>query len=331
MATRQGEAPGPPAASGDAVTVSGDAATAAGAIASTATETGARHATAPPAGWAAAPRTDRSLDPSLDPICPYLLADEGGWRASRPMPEHRCMAQHPAAVVEQIRQRRLCLVATHVDCPYYEAATDERQAAMNVAGLRAERVAARRHVALTRATPTALERPSAVPGPTPATGLGRRTIEVALVILMLAAAGVLFAARFSGYGLAGAGAGTASPTGTAALGSTGASTTSGASSSPPAPLASGAGAASRGAAGGTPTPTSHPAPTPTPTPVPTLSRPPTASVSPTQQATRSYRAKSGDTLSGIAAAFGTTVATLERLNGITDPRSLRIGQVLIIP
>ena len=41
--------------------------------------------------------------------------------------------------------------------------------------------------------------------------------------------------------------------------------------------------------------------------------------------------KSGDTLSGIAARFGTTVAALKRANGITDPRLIRVGQVLVIP
>jgi LysM repeat protein len=48
-------------------------------------------------------------------------------------------------------------------------------------------------------------------------------------------------------------------------------------------------------------------------------------------ATRTYRVKSGDTLSGIAARYKTTVATLMKLNNIKDPRLLRVGQVLKLP
>jgi LysM repeat protein len=41
-----------------------------------------------------------------------------------------------------------------------------------------------------------------------------------------------------------------------------------------------------------------------------------------------YKVKSGDTLSGIAAAHGTTWQVLAELNDIKDPSSLRVGQVL---
>ena len=43
-----------------------------------------------------------------------------------------------------------------------------------------------------------------------------------------------------------------------------------------------------------------------------------------------YRVKAGDTLVAIAARFRVSVARLEQLNGITDPRTLRTGQVLRI-
>jgi len=36
-------------------------------------------------------------------------------------------------------------------------------------------------------------------------------------------------------------------------------------------------------------------------------------------------------LGRIAASFGTTVAALKALNGITDPPRIRIGQILKIP
>ena len=48
-------------------------------------------------------------------------------------------------------------------------------------------------------------------------------------------------------------------------------------------------------------------------------------------ATRTYRVKSGDTLSAIAARFGTTAAVLMRLNNIKDARTLRVGQALKLP
>jgi LysM repeat protein len=63
----------------------------------------------------------------------------------------------------------------------------------------------------------------------------------------------------------------------------------------------------------TPGSTSSPVPA-TPEPVPTT-----------------YTVRPGDTLVGIAARFGTTVAALAELNGITDPGRIRPGQVLRLP
>ena len=45
----------------------------------------------------------------------------------------------------------------------------------------------------------------------------------------------------------------------------------------------------------------------------------------------SYTVKAGDTLGLIAGQFGTTVARIQALNNLTDPRALRIGAQLIIP
>lgn len=47
--------------------------------------------------------------------------------------------------------------------------------------------------------------------------------------------------------------------------------------------------------------------------------------------TGTYTVKSGDTLSGIAAAKNTTVSALVALNGISDPDKIYVGQVLKIP
>jgi LysM repeat protein len=68
-------------------------------------------------------------------------------------------------------------------------------------------------------------------------------------------------------------------------------------------------------------PTSTPAPyTPAPTATPTIT--PTPII---------YRITSGDTLLKIAQKFGVSVAGIQDANGLADPRSLRVGQELIIP
>jgi LysM repeat protein len=68
-------------------------------------------------------------------------------------------------------------------------------------------------------------------------------------------------------------------------------------------------------------PTSTPAPyTPAPTATPTVT--PTPII---------YRIASGDNLLKIAQTYGVTLRELQDTNGITDPRSLRVGQELVIP
>lgn len=90
------------------------------------------------------------------------------------------------------------------------------------------------------------------------------------------------------------------------------------------------------------TPTATPAPTatiaialaastapPTPTPAPYTPAPtPTFTVTPTPVV---YTISSGDSLQSIAGIYGVSVATLQEANGILDPRTLQIGQQVIIP
>jgi len=47
--------------------------------------------------------------------------------------------------------------------------------------------------------------------------------------------------------------------------------------------------------------------------------------------TRTYVVQPGDTLSSIARKFGTTTATLQRLNNLSNPNRIYVGQRLIIP
>jgi LysM repeat protein len=71
----------------------------------------------------------------------------------------------------------------------------------------------------------------------------------------------------------------------------------------------------------TPRSTATPAPyTPAPTATPTVT--PTPFI---------YTLKGGDTLLGLAIEFDTTLQAIQDANGITDPRSLLVGQKIIIP
>lgn len=46
---------------------------------------------------------------------------------------------------------------------------------------------------------------------------------------------------------------------------------------------------------------------------------------------REYTVQDGDTLSGIAVRFGTSVNTIIALNKLTDANTLRVGQKLLVP
>jgi len=94
---------------------------------------------------------------------------------------------------------------------------------------------------------------------------------------------------------------------------------------PPTPTATGE--ASTPTATGTPSPTATRRATVTPAPA-TPSATPTPTVTPTPII---YTIKQGDTLLVIARQYGVTVEAIQELNGITDPRRLRIAQEIIIP
>jgi hypothetical protein len=127
----------------------------------------------------------------------------------------------------------------------------------------------------------------------------RTTVQAVLVALLVIAFAAIVLARVASGGV---------PAGAAGSPSAGASQPAGAASTEPsqpsessaAPAASGAGAGASGS--------------------------PAAS-----GAGQTYKVKSGDTLVGIAAKFGTTPKAIADLNGITNPASLKTGQVLKIP
>ncbi len=92
-----------------------------------------------------------------------------------------------------------------------------------------------------------------------------------------------------------------------------------------------------GVAGAT-SPISAVSPSPVTAPPATTAPAPTASpavtavpATPAPSVVRTYTVRRGDTLSGIAGEYGTTVKALMDLNGITNARQLRVGAVLQLP
>ena len=96
-------------------------------------------------------------------------------------------------------------------------------------------------------------------------------------------------------------------------------------------LSSGGAPAPSAAPAPTPTPSVRPTPTPAPSVRPTPTPTPRASVAPAPSGGSTYTVKAGDTLGAIAARFGTTSTALAKLNGITNPSFIRVGQVLRLP
>jgi LysM repeat protein len=57
----------------------------------------------------------------------------------------------------------------------------------------------------------------------------------------------------------------------------------------------------------------------------------TATPAPVAPSVKTYTVVSGDTLSGIAAKYGTTYQILAQINGIANPNLIQVGQVITIP
>jgi LysM repeat protein len=202
-----------------------------------------------------------------------------------------CTAEAATVPIGLEAQRRLCLGIPR-DCERFRSAEEARRA---VAPLWPSRPIA-------RTAPVVIDRgrrPIGVPHVAERRTLG----QAALALVMVLAGAALIVARTGGPGAAGIGAvQTLTPT----------------VRSSPSPLPSLA-----------PNPTPIPPPTPGATASPKPTRTPKPSATPA--ATRTYRVRSGDTLSSIAARLGTTVKILRELNGISDPSLIRTGQVLKIP
>lgn len=263
-------------------------------------------------------RAAGSGSPPARDACPYLRSDEG-WRGVTAHRDHRCYAVSPAVRLAADKQGRLCLAPAHHECATYLAAL----------AARAELGLASGPSSLRRSAPDGAERPIARTLPTivrPARSRGGvlerlRTGPIGQGSLLL-----LVILAVVAFGLAQTEdrpASTASPD-PAASAATGPTPSPGTPSSTPTVA---------------PTPTLEPIPTPTPSPVPTV-RPtatPVPTIAPTERPTLVpgtyvlHTIAPGETLSTIAATYGTTVATIAEANGITDPGLIYAGQVLVIP
>jgi LysM repeat protein len=241
------------------------------------------------------------VDRPLITICPYLAAADGAWRSTTVAREHRCGAVTPPAPLAAEKQRRLCLTADHDTCVTYHAARAARPTS--------HRRAPTLPRPLARTTPFVLDH-GRIAIAIPALGSERSTAQAVLIgLLGIAFAAIVLARVADGGTPAGIVASSGSPGATVPV------TAPNPSKAPTARPAASAGAGSPAApstgTGGSPAPA--------------------ASGAVEGASTRSYTVKSGDTLIGIAARFGTTYQDIIKLNGIKDPSTLRVGQVIKIP
>ncbi len=230
-------------------------------------------------------------------ICPYLMVATGRWRNAQPSRDHVCTAESEPLPVTLDTQRRLCF-ADHAVCARYQVARAGYQAAVPLVPLRP----------IARTTPVVIDRGRA-PFPLPRVADRRTLGQAALALIMVAAVAAVLFAR-----LGSPSAGSAGPSANPTLGPS-VSAIAVASPSPSVAVS--------------PTPTAKPTASPTPAVSPTAR--PSATPTPPAGSGRTYTVKAGDTLSSIAARFGTTVKVLSKLNGITNPSLIRTGQVLKLP
>lgn len=246
---------------------------------------------------------------TLPALCPFLATPDGTWRSARAAREHRCVAVSPPVPLAAEKQRRLCLVDAHTGCATYGAAMAARAEP-------ADRVSGHSRP-IARMTPVILDQ-GRFNIRVPAWRTDRTSQAVLVGVLGVAFAAILLARPADPAGAGPIVDATSSP-GAGAV-----------------PTASAAPQVTEPPATRTEPPASTDEPDDTPAPKASSDPGPDASSDavPTAEPTTSgatYRVKSGDTLSAIAARFGTTTPILVRLNDIADPSRLKIGQILQLP
>ena len=247
------------------------------------------------------PVARRRVSSSVHEVCPYLVAEPGGWRSAYAAREHRCGALAPPARLAIAKQRSLCLLPVHATCPTFQAAEAAEDRPVRAPGdgpdLWPE----------TRSTPVVLEPTRGLLAPLG--GSPARTGGQALLVALMALAFlVLVVARTTAPSAPGSGDPGASASAGVLVPS---SSPDVAGTTAPSVMPS----ASPAAASASPV-ASAPAPGPSLTPLPSG---------------QSYTVQAGDTLSAIAAKFGTTVQAIAAANNLADVRVIHPGQVLIIP
>jgi LysM repeat protein len=234
----------------------------------------------------------------VDQVCPLLgLVGDRHAAVDSADASHRCHAEDPPGSIERGTQVQLCLTGSHDRCERYLAFVGRSP------GITPGRLEAGDGFVSTRL----------LLAPQPAwrgfAGRARRSRSMLLVGGVAGAAVI----GITGAAVAGSligGQATASPS--------------------PSPTAS---PTVRATARVTPTPSAAPTPSPVPTPsaTPAPTPSPVVTAAPTPAPQTTYTVVAGDTLALIAERFGTTVAALQAANGIEDPNTITIGQVLVIP
>jgi hypothetical protein len=234
----------------------------------------------------------------MDRICPLLaLSIDHRTAVDGFDPDHFCHAVEPAEAVDRHRQAEFCLVEGHRQCERYVAFLGTRAAAAGAFPAPAPDA----HVSRTRLILEPELRRGASGALAPFGASPRRWVVAGSVAVVgVAAAATAVAGGFSGFG--GTPAGSASPTITLA------------------PSASTAATAE---------PTVAPTAEPTEQPSPSPTQRPRNSAAATPEV-QTYVVKAGDTLSLIAASFGTSVEAIKAANGLGSD-VINIGQVLVIP
>ena len=231
--------------------------------------------------------------------CPFLVAEAGGWRLGIPSRDHRCAAFTPAAPLSPEKQARLCLTPAHTGCATYLASLTARTERLGAAPVRR---ATRWGLARTTSV---IEDPGGIRARLVAAVLDRRRWPAIPAVILVT---TLFVLMLSGF-------------------RAGVPTSPVATASPGLPVSSSKASPAASTAPSSGSSTSAPE-----TAAPPSSGPTSAPVTPRPVASfRTYRVRSGDTLSGIANRFGTTVSAIVALNNLQDRDSLSVGQVLRIP
>jgi LysM repeat protein len=239
----------------------------------------------------------------VERICPYLaLAADQRTVVDGYDPEHECRALASPDALDRARQVSLCLTEAHRSCERFAAA----EAARLASEPRLPRLAPDAVVASTRlilaADPSWRTRGARAAGG----ALARRRLIGTGVAVLGASALVV--------GAAGGLLGVLAPPQTAVQPSPTPAETS--APTPTAPLL---------------LPLTSPSATSTPTPrAAATARPSKEPGRPSTQAGRTYVVAAGDTLSGIANRFGTSVSAIQAANGLSGD-VINIGQVLQIP